>query len=243
LKQRKNIGLADTRWIDFAFLLNHPFTSYKQSAQHRSLGALDFEDREIGFHGVATCVRSSSGLNVSGKDNHPIIVLYISSSAILPPIGGHLGGPENGWRMSRLLECPLWIYIDLVQACGNWSDVWEVARRDLARRDAQAHQEIARPPILQLTRRLHRGNSNVITLRENLRLHISSMERFQHYAQGGAQSLSLPITKEHQKNLEDRTMNLLQDLQHHWETSGVILEQLKTLLSLVSAYSISNRVT
>jgi hypothetical protein len=189
---------------------------------------------------VATCVRASSGLNVSRNDDGPIIILYIDSSAILPRIGDYLGGPENGWRMNRLLKCPLWIYIDLVQACGTWSDVWEVARRDLARRDAQAHREITRP--LQLTRRLHRANSNVITLRENLRLHISSMERFQHYAQSGFQSLSLPMAKEYQTSLEERTRDILQDLRHHRETSGVILEQLKTLLSLVSAYSVLNCV-
>lgn len=88
---------------------------------------------------------------------------------------------------------------------------------------------------LKLTRKLHRATSNVITLRENLRLHISSTERFQKYI--GKDNLQpLPLDG-YQDTLIERTEDILQDLHHHWDTSNVILNQFKGPMSLVSANS------
>ncbi|CAG8893389.1 unnamed protein product [Penicillium egyptiacum] len=157
----------------------------------------------------------------------------MANSAMLPLLENHWGG-ENAWRMNRLLRCPLWLYIDLLQACGHWSDVWGVAGHDLAWRNTQAYRETSRSSTLRLTRRLHRAISNVITLRENLRLHISSTERFQEYAQKKRYpSLPMPMADDYQVALSERTAELLQDLHHHWATSEVILEQFKSLMSLV----------
>lgn len=151
---------------------------------------------------------------------------------MLTLVENHWGGIENVWRMNRLLQCPLWLYIDLLQACGHWSDVWGVAGHDLARRNTQAYRETSRSSTLRLTRRMHKATSNVITLRENLRLHISSTERFQEYVQKKRYQ-SFPMPDAYRATLSERTGELLQDLRHHWVTSEVILEQFKSLMSLV----------
>lgn len=165
------------------------------------------------------------------KDEH-IIILYMTDSAILPLISKHLGG-DNSWRMNRLHKCPFWLYIDLLQGCNRWSNVWSATGQDLARQNTLAYRATSNNSTLKLSRKLHRATSNVITLRENLRLHISSTERFQKYV-SKRDPQAMPLD-EYQDALIERTEDTLQGLRHHWDTSNVILEQFKSLMSLVSA--------
>ncbi|KAJ5593335.1 hypothetical protein N7537_010239 [Penicillium hordei] len=216
--------------MNFSFLLNYPSTN-SSHANTRAL-VLDFEDQNISFQGVAALTLPSSRLDESRSPDEPLIILYMANSAMLPLIENHWGGIENSWRMNRLLRCPLWLYIDLLQACGHWSDVWGVAAHDLAWRNTQAYRETSRSSTLRLTRRLHKATSNVITLRENLRLHISSTEQFREYVEK-KQYQPFPMPDDYQTTLSERTGELLQDLRHHWATSDVILEQFKSLMSLV----------
>lgn len=211
-----------------------PQLPLKKNSSHSNTRApaLDFEDQNISFQGVAALILPSSRLDESRSPDEPLILLYMANSAMLTLVENHWGGIENAWRMNRLLQCPLWLYIDLLQACGHWSEVWGVAGHDLARRNTQAYRETSRSSTLRLTRRLHKATSNVITLRENLRLHISSTERFQEYVQKKRYQ-SLPMPDAYQATLSERTGELLQDLRHHWATSEVILEQFKSLMSLV----------
>ncbi|PGG98578.1 hypothetical protein AJ79_08831 [Helicocarpus griseus UAMH5409] len=215
----------DNDETNFTFLLNYPSTN---SGHAPRTPALDFEGQNISFQGVAALILPSSRLDKSRSPDEPLIILYMANSAMLPLVENHWGGIENAWRLNRLLRCPLWLYIDLLQACGHWSEVWGVAGHDLAWRNTQAYQETSRNSTLRLTRRLHRATSNVITLRENLRLHISSTERFQEYVQRERHQ-SFPMPDDYQVTLSERTGELLQDLRHHWATSEVILEQFKSL--------------
>lgn len=111
----------------------------------------------------------------------------------------------------------------------NWSVVWDFARNDLALRDRQTHGEKEAPPLLNLTRRLHRDAANVIALREHLRLHVSAAIKFRRYLERNSKSRY--YTEELTQRLEDYIGNL----EHHQETSQVILRQLENLLSLVSS--------
>ncbi|KAJ5762010.1 uncharacterized protein N7511_005392 [Penicillium nucicola] len=219
---------------DFTFLLNYPTTT----ADHLDspTPALDFEDRKVCFQGTASLICPSSRLDKTRPPTEPMITLYMPNLLMLPRLESHLAGPENTWRLSRLLHSPLWIYIDLFQSCGDWSEVWSVALRDLARRDAQAYQASLCPSTLHLTRRLHRAISNVITLRENLRLHISSMERFLGFVTGGRVewcAASVEGDEGYTDTLAERTREILMDLEYHRDTSVVVLEQFNSLLSLV----------
>ncbi|KAJ6092720.1 hypothetical protein N7486_008009 [Penicillium sp. IBT 16267x] len=216
---------------NFTFLLNYPSTN-SSHANTRAPG-LDFEDQNISFQGVTAVILPSSRLDESRSPDEPLIVLYMANSAMLPILENYWGGIENAWRMNRLLRCPLWLYIDLLQAYGHLSDVWGVVGHDLAWRNMQAYRETSRSSTLLLTRRLHKATSNVITLRENLRLHISSTELFQKYVQKMKRSQSLPMPDDYQVPLRERTSELLQEFRHHWATSEVILEQFKSLMSLV----------
>jgi hypothetical protein len=78
--------------------------------------------------------------------------------------------------MKRLLPCRFWLYIELLQGCNRWPNVWRAAGQDLARQNSLAYRETSNSSTLKLTRKLHRATSNVITLRENLRLHIFDWE-------------------------------------------------------------------
>jgi hypothetical protein len=99
--------------------------------------------------------------------------------------------------------------MDLFQARGDWPGVWDVARRDVARRDAQAYED-----SLQLTRKLHKATSNVITLREDLRLHIASFERIRDYISQRTMG-PWPSESPFRETLAERAADLLDDLDHH----------------------------
>ncbi|KAL5044376.1 hypothetical protein BDW71DRAFT_209380 [Aspergillus fruticulosus] len=220
----------DAEKEEFSFLLNYLSASYGLTEQN--VPTMDFEDGTITIQGVAALILSASRLDRNRYPDEPVIILWLASLGLLPRLDKYLAGPDNSWRMNRLLHCPLWIYMDLFQACGDWPRVWDVARRDVARRDAQAYEDSLRPSMLHLTRRLHKAASNVITLREDLRLHIASFERIQdHISQRtiGPWPLRAPF----RATLAERAADLLDDLDHHWETSGVISNQYNSLLGLV----------
>ncbi|KAL4879842.1 hypothetical protein BJY04DRAFT_208361 [Aspergillus karnatakaensis] len=204
--------------------------THSQTEQH--VPTMDFEDRIIAIHGMAALIMSASRLDQRKTANEPIIILYLANRGLLPRLDRYLGVPDNVWRMNRLLHCPVWIYMDLFQACGDWSGVWDVVRRDLARRDVQAYQDLLRPSTLHLTRRLHRATSNVITLREDLRLHIASFKRVQVHIKNNTLG-PWPSSAPFKATLDERAADILEDLNHHWETSGVVLQQYNSLLSLV----------
>ncbi|KAL4999786.1 hypothetical protein BDV10DRAFT_183934 [Aspergillus recurvatus] len=215
---------------EFSFLLNYLSASHGRTEQN--IPTMDFEDGTITIQGVAALILSASRLDRNGNDDEPVIILWLASLGLLPRLDKYLAGPENSWRMNRLLHCPLWIYMDLFQACGDWPGVWDVARRDVARRDAQAYEDSLRPSTLHLTRRLHKAASNVITLREDLRLHIASFERIQHHISQRTTG-PWPSRAPFRATLAERAADLLDDLDHHWETSGVISNQYNSLLGLV----------
>ncbi|KAL4901984.1 hypothetical protein BDW74DRAFT_181141 [Aspergillus multicolor] len=215
---------------EFSFLLN--YLSASQTRTEHNVPTMNFDDGMVTIHGVAAQILSASRLDRQKHAEEPMIVLWLASLMLLPLLDKHLGGLENSWRMNRLLHCPLWIYMDLFQACGDWPGVWDVARRDLARRDAQAYEDSMRPSTLHLTRKLHRATSNVITLREDLRLHIASFKRIRDHITKGSMG-PWPSGAPFKGTLIERVADSLDDLNHHWETSEVILQQYNSVLSLV----------
>ncbi|KAL3434358.1 hypothetical protein BDV09DRAFT_204716 [Aspergillus tetrazonus] len=198
----------------------------------QNVPTMNFEDGTITVQGVAALILSASRLDRNIEGNDPVIILWLASLALLPRLDRYLGAPSNSWRMNRLLHCPLWIYMDLFQACGDWLGVWDVARRDVARRDAQAYEDSLRPSTLHLTRKLHKAASNVITLREDLRLHIASFERIRDCISQRTMG-PWPSESPFRETLAERAADLLDDLHHHWETSAVISSQYSSLLGLV----------
>lgn len=223
----------DPTQTEFSFLLNHLSVSHGPTEQN--VPTMNFEDGTITVQSVAALILSASRLDRNIEGNYPVIILWLASLALLPRLDRYLGASSNSWRMKRLLHCPLWIYMDLFQACGDWPGVWDVARRDVARRDAQAYEDSLRPSTLHLTRKLHKAASNVITLREDLRLHIASFERIRDYI---SQRIMGPWPSESpfRETLAERSADLLDDLHHHWETSAVISSQYSSLLGLVSFF-------
>ncbi|KAL2833888.1 hypothetical protein BDW59DRAFT_156689 [Aspergillus cavernicola] len=212
---------------EFKFLLNYLSTG--QAGE--DVFTMHFESETISIRSIATLILSTRRLGSTKEVNEPMIMLYLSDLSMLPLIARYLGGSNTAWRMKRLLECPLWIYVDLFQACGNWREVWDVARRDVARRDAQAYQDSS--STLHLTRKLHRAISHVITLRENLRLHIAASDEFDDLIQSDLRQEWL-ADSDMRTALTKRTRDILHSLEdHHWQVSEVILEQYKTLLDLV----------
>ncbi|KAL4813130.1 hypothetical protein BDW67DRAFT_187984 [Aspergillus spinulosporus] len=215
---------------EFSFLLNYLSVSHSRTEQN--VPSMDFEEGTITVQGVAALILSTSRLDHNIEGNEPVIILWLASLGLLPRLDRYLGGPGNVWRMNRLLHCPFWIYMDLFQACGDWPGVWAVARRDVARRDAQAYEDSLRPSMLYLTRKLHKAASNVITLREDLRLHIASFERIRDYISQRTMG-PWPSESPFRETLAERAAELLDDLDHHWETSAVISNQYGSLLGLV----------
>ncbi|KAL4738335.1 hypothetical protein BDV11DRAFT_215989 [Aspergillus similis] len=193
---------------------------------------MDFEDGTITVQGVAALILSASRLDRNIEGNKPAIILWLASLGLLPRLDRYLGGPDNSWRMKRLLHCPLWIYMDLFQACGDWAGVWDVARRDVARRDAQAYEDSLRPSALHLTHKLHKAASNVITLREDLRLHIASFECNRDHISQRTMG-PWPSESPFKETLAERAAELQDDLDYHRETSAVISSQYSSLLGLV----------
>ncbi|KAL4745806.1 hypothetical protein BDW72DRAFT_198292 [Aspergillus terricola var. indicus] len=215
---------------EFSFLLNYLSASYGRIEQN--VPTMNFENGTITIQGVAALILSASRLDRNIEGNDPVIILWLAGLGLLPRLDRYLGAPSNSWRMKRLLHCPLWIYMDLFQACGDWPGVWDVARRDVARRDAQAYEDSLRPSTLHLTRKLHKAASNVITLREDLRLHIASFERIRDHISQPTMG-PWPSESPFKETLGERVADLLDDLDHHWETSAVISSQYSSLLGLV----------
>lgn len=80
----------------------------------------------------------------------------------------------------------------------------------MARQNSLAYRETSNSSTLKLTRKLHRATSNVITLRENLRLHISYTDRFQKYIEKNKITV-LAGLGDYWDTLNERT-EILQDL-------------------------------
>jgi hypothetical protein len=115
----------------------------------------------------------------------------------------------------------------------EWSNVWGVAREELTQRSAQVYGEAEKIPVLELTRALHRDAANVISLREDLRLHWSALQKYQDVIWQPTPLMSELVGKGERADLEDNIGELSQNLQHQQESSLVIHKQLENLLSLV----------
>lgn len=161
-----------------------------------------------------------------------MIVLLGANSCISDRLEGYYG--LDARRRNRLNDCPAWIFLDLACMFGTWREVWEIVRQCLARRDAQTHGDIQAPPLLQLARRLHRDNANVIGLQENLRLHTGAMTRFKRFVLEQGPSAPGLVGDIHGERLEKRVTDHLENMAHYRDTSQVALQQLGNLLNLVS---------
>ncbi|KAH8705334.1 hypothetical protein BGW36DRAFT_367370 [Talaromyces proteolyticus] len=194
---------------------------------------MGFDSTEIRFRSIATWICPSSVLSIPENEATPMILLLVANADVPARLEKHLGSPENSWRMTRIQNSPSWIYLDLAHVLGHWSDVWLRVQRALIYRDAQTHGKIQGPPVLQFTRQLHRDNANIIVLQENLRLHIAALERFEQFVKRSQQWEPKLVAEDHQDELNERIENLLGSLRNYQETSNVVLQQWKTLLSLV----------
>lgn len=210
----------------------------------------------VDFVPIATWVHHAADLNDEPQPGQDIIILCARSEhcmktsaddvnlrrgrpwkSLPDSLENYFGGHCNSWRTTRLRDCPSWIYVNLFYILTSWGEVWDVAKRDLALRDAQTHGTIRAPQTLELTRILHRNSSNTIALKEYLRLQLAGMNKLQ---KGLNKTIKykfrdkkIPVPGEYMQLL-DRIADHLEDLEHFQETSEVILRQFENLLSLVS---------
>jgi hypothetical protein len=215
---------------DFNCVINHPALT-QDSAVSNVKGHL------LGVHftpiGTWVCPPSVLHEETRQSDIEPqefheqqIIALFSSSHIVKNKLDTHFNATRFAYRKDRLNDNPWWIFIDLLYLFSDWRDIWEAARSDLVVRDAETHNDIKAPPLLQLTRQLHRDTANVIALREHLRLHVSAVQNYSRLV------VNRKGAGETHEQLMERTEDLLEDLKNHQETSQVILHQLENLVSL-----------
>lgn len=122
----------------------------------------------------------------------------------------------------RLQENHLWIFFDLLHIFGEWGQVWSTAKSNLMEYQRQIHDSARKMPLLDLARALHDQIANILSAREQLRVHESAITRLLGFTDVTAAQV---LTERAQEHLEDITF--------HEETSQVILRQLENMTSLV----------
>ncbi|KAF2808065.1 uncharacterized protein BDZ99DRAFT_72226 [Mytilinidion resinicola] len=118
--------------------------------------------------------------------------------------------------------------MDLQFVFSDWSRVWNKMRESLSKCHSQIHGDVDTPPLLDLTRKLHKDASRVIALREQLCVHSGAVARFLglvNFQAAQAPSSQLSALKYRVKECQDV-------MTYQEETSQVILRQLENLFSL-----------
>lgn len=143
---------------------------------------------------------------------------------------------STNWKINKLSAAPGNIFVDLFSFLSEWSDVWRLARRKLSERDAELHDKPRSMGVMQQTRLLHKDAASLIAIREDLRLHVASFQKYKTLTRSFlTRASSFPIAQgaDELDSLEDRIEESVQNLLHQQESSAVIHKQLENLLSLV----------
>ncbi|KAF2495599.1 hypothetical protein BU16DRAFT_561877 [Lophium mytilinum] len=191
------------------------------------------EPPSIQFIPIATWICSGAEallphLPVHTQGISDTIFLICASPSVAMRLGDHYNGPEHRDRRRRLKDAPLWISMDLQFVFSDWSRAWNKVREDLSECHSQIHGDAGGPPLLDLTRKLHKDASRVIALREQLRVHSGAVARLVSLVNKQcAQAPSVQISA-----LKNRVIECQDVLTYQEETSQVILRQLENLLSL-----------
>ncbi|OCL04689.1 hypothetical protein AOQ84DRAFT_415622 [Glonium stellatum] len=139
----------------------------------------------------------------------------------------------NQGRQGRVRDSPSWVFLDMFIAFSPWSEIWDLARRGLMSREGQVQGKAKASSLLQLTRDLHQDRANVIALREDLRLHIKSVQKFVKIMSSPGEFDGLKLVSQKKRNdMKNSVEDVLQNLVDQQETSEVILHQFSNLLSL-----------
>ncbi|KAF2006245.1 hypothetical protein P154DRAFT_559354 [Amniculicola lignicola CBS 123094] len=162
----------------------------------------------------------------------PIIFMACRDGQVQQRLQDHC--VSGNWDFHQLGSAPGRIFIDLFSFLAEWSDVWRLARQELARRDTELHSETRSVEILRQTRDLHRATADLIAMREDLRLHVTAFQKYRYLVKAfpAKGSYSWIVTQREQGSVEDRVEECLQNLLYLQEGSDVIHKQLENLLNL-----------
>jgi hypothetical protein len=207
-------------------LINYPVLPNATNMEGRT------ESTSISFLPIATWICSSRAIlsvqpPAKAHDVSDTVFLICKSPNVAPQLDSHYFGPEQRGRRDRLKEAPLWISMDLQFMFSDWSKVWNLTREDLSTCHSQIHGDVDAPPLLDLTRKLHKDTARIIALREQLRVHAGALVRL-------LRLVNTKTTSPEISALVERISECQEDITYQEETSQVILRQLENLLSLVS---------
>ena len=153
----------------------------------------------------------------------PVILTICLDPGIPYLLNRHFNG--NNRRIQRLTVSPFWIFLDLGVIFSSWPEIWDFLRSRLSERTSELHSTLSTSALLEMTKDLHLETANVIALQEDLRLQISTAEKYQSIAEE---------SRIFQPNIiKDRLRDYLQNLVHQKETSQLLLRQFENLIALV----------
>jgi len=176
------------------------------------------------------------------------VVVLVSFDEVVPQKMGEFW--RLPYRQDRLWSFEQWAFLDIAAAFLHWPEVWTRARLELGRRHAAMYSTTNPVIDLDTTQTIHQDMSNIIALREDLRLFIAACENMKYtmdrqFPGTGRARLAKrwPLLRatgfdEEEtyrlfEEMEYRLQYIQRNHQHQQETSEVIIRQLEILLSLV----------
>ncbi|KAF1812613.1 hypothetical protein P152DRAFT_344083 [Eremomyces bilateralis CBS 781.70] len=199
----------------------HSFVVDASSGEEMKFSHL--ESVSIGTIICSTTMLQEPRADIEAHSPDDVILLFCTSSHVAHRIEQHLRAPFE-YRQERINRNPLWIYMDLAFLFSEWKEVWDSARCRLTAHDQEAYCSSI-STAQELNKTLHKEISGTYVLQEHLRLHISALRKFQ--------QISGRRTSSCREALEIRIEDYLSDLNHHLDTSEVVLKQLRILLGLL----------
>jgi hypothetical protein len=233
--------------LDLSFLINYVGVS-EADPRTGARASVKFTPVLIWICWGVTDADSESTFYNRRNEDAPIIFILSPDESIKIKLANHFR--DNDRRLQRLQAFPEWILLDLEILLSKWTDIWDLARRELVLQNWHVNCKWRQSQLFNLIKMLHLDIANIIALKEDLRLQKSATLRFQKLLSRMHGQPSTPLASpssttqrfedvsrqffnaEIQERLEDN----LYRISHQQETSEVILKQFENLLSLVGTY-------
>ncbi|CEL05768.1 hypothetical protein ASPCAL06883 [Aspergillus calidoustus] len=195
---------------NIGFLMNYPMAFADEQLQVLQNGLLP----------IATWICEPDHNHRASTDAKKAAIVICSSAIVPQRLALHYCAACKK-RWGRLQEDLLWICADLLRLFADGTQVLHTVKQNMTTYHYQIHGDTKTLSLLGLTKRLHKDTAKMITLREQLRVHLSELMR-----------LLRPLNFSVAGDLAMRIQDHADAVMYHKETSDVILRQLENMMSL-----------